>query len=100
MPQRAGIFHDSDLDDDVCAICFTGPRDAVLLECGHGGICFACAKRCMRKKGRECPMCRAPVEQVVQIRLDGVPSSPQHTGVVRVKQADLPDEVDLESGDA
>ena len=45
-------------------------------------------------------MCRTPVEQVVQIRLDGVPSSPQHTGVVRVKQADLPDEVDLESGDA
>ena len=52
-------------------------RDAVLLECGHGGICYACARRCLRKKGRECPMCRAPVEQVVQIRLDGAPASPQ-----------------------
>ena len=83
-------------EEDVCAICFTGPRDAVLLECGHGGICYTCAKRCLRKKGRECPMCRAPVEQVVQIRLDGVPSSPQHTGVVRVKQAGLPDEIDID----
>ena len=42
-------------DETVCAICFTGPRDAVLLECGHGGICYACAKRCLRKKARECP---------------------------------------------
>ena len=88
---------DEDEDEDLCAICFTGPRDAVLLECGHGGICYACAKRCLRKKGRECPMCRAPVDQVVQIRLDGVPTSPQHTGVVRVQQAGLPDEIDLDN---
>jgi hypothetical protein len=86
---------DDDDEDALCAICFTGPRDAVLLECGHGGICYACARRCLRKKGRECPMCRTPVEQVVQIRLDGAPSSPQHTGVVRVKQAGLPDEISL-----
>ena len=88
---------EDDEDEDLCAICFTGPRDAVLLECGHGGICYACAKRCLRKKGRECPMCRAPVDQVVQIRLDGVPTSPQHTGVVRVQQAGLPDEIDLDN---
>ena len=81
---------DDDEDETKCAICFSGPRDAVLLECGHGGICYTCARRCLRKKGRECPMCRAPVEQVVQIRLDGVPSSPQHTGVVPVKQSSLP----------
>jgi len=34
-------------------------------------------------------MCRQPVAQVVQIRLDGgsgVPLSPHHTGVVRVRQ--------------
>ena len=61
----------------------------------------ACTEELLASAHRnKCPMCRAPVEQVVQIRLDGVPSSPQHTGVVRVKQADLPDEVDLESGDA
>lgn len=87
---------DEDEDDDLCAICFTGPRDAVLLECGHGGICYSCARRCLRKKGRECPMCRAPVDQVVQIRLDGAPASPSHTGVVRVKQTDLPDDVSLD----
>jgi hypothetical protein len=40
-------------------------------------------------------MCRAPVEQVVQIRLEGTPSSPHHTGVVRVKRAGLPEEIGL-----
>ena len=93
----AGAGSDLDDDDDeLCAICFTGPRDAVLLECGHGGICYTCARRCLRKKGRECPMCRAPVNQVVQIKLDVVPSSPQHTGVVPVRQLSLPDEIDLD----
>ena len=36
-------------------------------RCGHGGICFACAQRCFKKKGRICPMCRQPVTQVVHI---------------------------------
>jgi len=94
---RAGLggdgLGDDDLDDlddeSKCLICFTEPRDAVLLECGHGGICYGCARRCLRSKRRECPMCRQPVAQVVQIRLDGgsgVPLSPHHTGVVRVRQ--------------
>ena len=91
---RAGLggdgLGDDDLDDESkCLICFTEPRDAVLLECGHGGICYGCARRCLRSKRRECPMCRQPVAQVVQIRLDGgsgVPLSPHHTGVVRVRQ--------------
>ena len=98
---RAGLggdgLGDDDLDDESkCLICFTEPRDAVLLECGHGGICYVCARRCLRSKRRECPMCRQPVAQVVQIRLDGgsgVPLSPHHTGVVRVRQQEGTEEV-------
>ena len=88
-----GLDSDDENEEDLCSICFTGPQDAVLLECGHGGICYDCAKRCLRKKGRECPMCRAPVDQVVQINV--TPASPSPTGVVRVKQTDLPEDLTI-----
>lgn len=60
--QREGSV---DAMDSLCLICFEGPRDAVLLECGHGGICYSCAWKCFKKKKRECPMCRQPVSQVL-----------------------------------
>ena len=56
-------------DGDVCFICFSGPRDAVLLECGHGGLCFGCATRCMQMRFQECPICRQPISQIVQLEL-------------------------------
>ena len=93
----AGSEDAEDEDDDKCLICFAGPRDAVLLECGHGGLCYACARRCLRKKGRECPICRQSIAQVVQIRLDdqASPASPSHhTGVVRVMQTGLDEVLD------
>jgi hypothetical protein len=41
-----------------------GPRNAVLLECGHGGLCVDCAKRLLLTDGRMCPICRQPITQV------------------------------------
>ena len=85
-----------DASDSLCWICFEGQRDAVLLECGHGGICFACAQRCFKKKGRICPMCRQPVTQVVHIELDAADAAePERNrgGVVRIRQIDLPAEL-------
>lgn len=55
---------EQDSTDLLCHICFEGKQDAVLLECGHGGICHTCAWRCFKKKKRKCPMCRQPVTQV------------------------------------
>ena len=55
------------LEGDACWICFSGPRDAVLLECGHGGICHDCAVRCARKRPPLCPMCRQRITRVVQL---------------------------------
>jgi len=80
----------ADASDTLCWICFEGQRDAVLLECGHGGICFACAQRCFKKKGRICPMCRQPVTQVVHIELE---PERHRGGVVRIRQIDLPAEL-------
>ena len=25
-----------------CVICLSGPADAVIMKCGHGGLCFDC----------------------------------------------------------
>ena len=86
----------ADASDSLCWICFEGQRDAVLLECGHGGICFACAQRCFKKKGRICPMCRQPVTQVVHIELDAADAAEperNRSGVVRIRQIDLPAEL-------
>ena len=51
---------------DACLVCMERPPDAVLLECGHGGVCVACAEVLWRQ-GRRCPLCRARFCGVVRI---------------------------------
>jgi hypothetical protein len=50
----------------VCLVCCEREQDTVLLSCGHGGTCFKCACDVYRRSG-ECPLCRARVDQIVQI---------------------------------
>lgn len=40
-----------------CLICYESYPDAVILECGHGGLCYQCAVE-MWKKADECFLCR------------------------------------------
>jgi hypothetical protein len=42
---------------DLCNICFDQRNDAVLMECGHSGLCFQCAIRLFFSTA-ECPLCR------------------------------------------
>lgn len=71
--RRNGKLVDADdeeedgLGGEFCWICCQGPREAVLLECGHGGICFSCAERCARTRPPLCPMCRTRITQIVRI---------------------------------
>ena len=62
-------------DAGTCWICCVNACDAVLLECGHGGLCMECANRCWkqpkRRGGGICPMCRAPITFVVKVDPDG-----------------------------
>ena len=54
----------------LCRLCFTNEANAVILECGHGGICMVCGLRI--KQGntaqRLCPMCRTKVDMLVRIK--------------------------------
>lgn len=45
------------LESQTCVICCDKAPDAVLLPCGHGGICFDCGKR-IGKQGGDCHLCR------------------------------------------
>lgn len=63
--------------DEKCVICFDAAGDHVMVPCGHGGYCGACAKEmCTGRSaphdataGHLCPVCRAPVEKVARVYL-------------------------------
>lgn len=80
----------------LCFICFEAPADAVFMECGHAGACMGCADIIVRgrleaagsqqppwsaRDGQpqyptrqggtcSCPICRAPVLQILRIGPD------------------------------
>ncbi|GFR44736.1 hypothetical protein Agub_g6064, partial [Astrephomene gubernaculifera] len=56
-----------DPDDGSCVICYDAAASCVFLECGHGGFCRRCAYRLFVRPPNECPTCRAPIEQVVEV---------------------------------
>lgn len=39
----------------------------MLLECGHGGLCYDCALRVFAKSAQECPLCRHKISRVVKL---------------------------------
>ena len=51
---------------DLCHICCAAVGDAVLLECGHGGMCAPCCVRMRTHDGR-CPICREVLESIVSV---------------------------------
>ena len=53
--------------DDTCVVCMDAPRDTMLLhgDIGHTCCCGDCAQ-ILVASGQDCPICRAPIEQVVK----------------------------------
>ena len=70
--------------ENVCWICCMGPREAVLMECGHGGLCMSCAELCTKKRPPVCPMCRARIVKVLQV------GDPNEQGIVDVHVPEPP----------
>lgn len=52
---------------DVCLICLTEERTATIVhgETGHICCCLQCA-RILKQKGDRCPVCRLPIQLVIQ----------------------------------
>ncbi|KAF1746957.1 hypothetical protein GCK72_023415 [Caenorhabditis remanei] len=52
-------------EGDECTICMDAPVNSVLYTCGHMCMCFDCGRRLLTTKGT-CPICRAPVQDVIK----------------------------------
>lgn len=47
-------------------MCFENFSDAVIMDCGHGGLCFDCGMM-MYKNCNKCHLCRGDIRQIVRI---------------------------------
>lgn len=50
-------------EEETCAICMQGERDAVFVPCGHLAACM----RCAQQWSQTCPICQQAVAQVQRV---------------------------------
>ncbi|KAF2312066.1 hypothetical protein GH714_027932 [Hevea brasiliensis] len=55
-----------------CVICLSEPRDTTVLPCRHMCMCSGCAE-VLRYQTKRCPICRQPVERLLEIRVNNGP---------------------------
>ncbi len=55
------------LQDEPCLICLTEERNATIVhgETGHIACCLTCA-RLLKGRGDKCPVCRLPIDMIIQ----------------------------------
>lgn len=71
---------DNDFDGNdpgkECVICLSEPRDTTVLPCRHMCMCSGCAKL-LRLQTNRCPICRQPVERLLEIKVNNKPEERQ-----------------------
>ena len=50
----------------LCTLCLTSVANAVLMKCGHGGLCKPCAITMMQSE-RPCFLCREEIQYVYEV---------------------------------
>lgn len=75
LSARGSQYNEIVEDDGLCFVCFDNQPNAILLECGHGGMCLECASRTLdssesHDRGAMCPICRSAITRVLKIRRD------------------------------
>ncbi|XP_065006885.1 probable E3 ubiquitin-protein ligase LOG2 [Musa acuminata AAA Group] len=65
------VDNDTDGNDPgkECVICLSEPRDTTVLPCRHMCMCSECAK-VLRFQTHRCPICRQPVERLLEIKVN------------------------------
>lgn len=56
--------HQRVVDGGACVICLDKPVDSLLYACGHMCTCAQCGRQLIAN-GEACPVCRAPIRDVV-----------------------------------
>jgi len=64
-----------------CVVCMSEPRDTTVLPCRHMCMCSECAK-VLRFQTNRCPICRTPVERLLEIKVPRIDSVDQEAGRV------------------
>lgn len=66
-PLAAGAPPPSRRKHSTCYICCERRADAVVMECGHGGVCFTCATVLADSPPHLCPVCRKVIQEVFKL---------------------------------
>ena len=73
--------------ENSCYVCVEREANAILMDCGHGGICYDCAVSMICQKN-ECMECRKPVKTIYKIvsypKTSGVLTGLQEAKVVEL----------------
>jgi hypothetical protein len=64
-PDREGVDVDK-IESTQCVVCLDAPRTTVLTPCGHVATCKKCS---LLLKASGCPICRRPIEAVVDLHI-------------------------------
>ena len=59
---RSGSGSQDGAQSAECVVCWSEPREALFLDCGHFACCTRCADILVN-----CPVCRAPIRRVVRV---------------------------------
>ncbi|KAL8601280.1 hypothetical protein ACOMHN_003224 [Nucella lapillus] len=62
----APAVHSTPVNDTHCLICLDNHTDSVLYQCGHMCVCFTCGKNLMTRGNGLCPVCRAPIKDIIR----------------------------------
>ena len=55
-----------------CYICMEHVATAMLVDCGHAGLCMDCGKRLLASS-KTCPLCRCRITRVMQVDIVEIP---------------------------
>ncbi|CAE7446308.1 unnamed protein product [Symbiodinium natans] len=78
LSARGANYEEIVESEQLCFICYDQVPQAVLLECGHAGMCVSCALQLLERRASQatCAICRNPISNVVRLRADmSLPSS-------------------------
>jgi hypothetical protein len=53
-------------ESKICVICMDGPKECVIIPCGHLQTCVPCGTHCMENTG-ECPICKGDITSVHKV---------------------------------
>lgn len=54
-------------EEHLCVVCEDAKKEVMLMPCNHMCLCKTCANRCLFKTIKECPMCRAKIEDSKEV---------------------------------